>query len=80
LSSASLAPTFSPEKYGIATKEAAVTDIDTNPMVLPDNLPRLEDDGGADHLTRMRLPDAALRATSGELANLRTLPSSMRIR
>jgi GrxC family glutaredoxin len=44
-----------------------------NPTVLPDNLPRPEDDGGADHLTGMRLPDLALRATSGEFVNLRTL-------
>ncbi len=52
----------------------AVTDINKNPMVLPDNLPSPEDDGGADHLTGMRVPDLALRATSGELVNLSTLP------
>ncbi len=51
-----------------------MTDINTNPMVLPDNLPRPVDDGGADHLTGMRVPDLALRATSGELVNLSTLP------
>jgi GrxC family glutaredoxin len=50
---------------------AAVTH---NPMVLPDNLPRPEDDGGADHLAGVRVPDLALRATSGEFVNLSNLP------
>jgi peroxiredoxin len=46
----------------------------TNPMTLPDNLPRPEDDGGADHLTGMRVPSLTLRATSGALVDLSTLP------
>jgi peroxiredoxin len=39
-------------------------------MLLPDNLPRPEDDGGADHLTGMRMPSLDLRATSGEMVDL----------
>jgi GrxC family glutaredoxin len=46
----------------------------TNPMALPDTLPRPEDDGGADHLTGMKMPGVALRATSGELVDLSALP------
>ena len=45
----------------------------TNPMTLPANLPRPEDDGGADHLRGMRMPSVALRATSGELVDLSAL-------
>ncbi len=51
-----------------------MTDINKDPMVLPDDLPRPEDDGGADHLRGMRLPDLSLRSTSGELVNLSQLP------
>jgi GrxC family glutaredoxin len=43
-------------------------------LSLPDNLPRPEDDGGADHLTGMQMPSVALLATSGELVDLSTLP------
>ena len=45
-----------------------------NPMTLPDNLPRPEDDGAANHLTGMRLPSVTLLATSGELVDLSALP------
>lgn len=45
----------------------------TNPMALPDNLPRPEDDGGAGHLTGMQMPSVSLSATSGELVDLSTL-------
>jgi GrxC family glutaredoxin len=46
----------------------------TNPMMLPDDLPRPVDDGGADHLPGMRMPAIALRATSGETVDLSALP------
>lgn len=46
----------------------------TNPMTLPDNLPRPLDDGGAAHLPGMRMPGLALPATSGGLVDLSTLP------
>lgn len=36
----------------------------------PDNLPVPEDDGAADHLEGMRLPDIALPATTGAAVNL----------
>ncbi|MGV6876002.1 glutaredoxin 3 [Pseudochelatococcus sp. B33] len=45
----------------------------TNPLSLPDNLPRPLDDGAADHLTGLRVPSLPLRSTSGELADLSTL-------
>ncbi len=46
----------------------------TNPMTLPDNLPRPADDGGAAHLTGMRMPQISLSSTSGELVDLSSLP------
>lgn len=42
----------------------------TNPMVLPDDLPKPVDDGGANHLTGMSMPDVLLRSTSGGLVDL----------
>lgn len=41
---------------------------------LPDDLPVPVDDGAADHLTGLRLPDVALRATDGTLVSLARLP------
>lgn len=46
----------------------------TDPMVLPDDLPRPENDGGADHLAGLRMPGLALQATSGQPVDLSTLP------
>lgn len=46
----------------------------TNPLILPDDLPRPVDDGGADHLLGMRMPAIALRATSGGTVDLSALP------
>lgn len=46
----------------------------TNPLSLPDNLPRPEDDGGTDHLTGLKVPSVPLRSTPGELVDLATLP------
>lgn len=46
----------------------------TNPLVLPDDLPRPVDDGGADHLTGMKMPAVGLRATSGDWVDLSKLP------
>ena len=40
---------------------------------LPDDLPVPQDDGGADHLLSMPLPDLSLMATSGTPVNLGTL-------
>ena len=42
----------------------------SNPMLLPDNLPRPVDDGGADHLPGTKLPRLVLRGTSGILVDL----------
>jgi GrxC family glutaredoxin len=44
-----------------------------NPMVLPDDLPRPVDDGGAAHLVGMPLPSIELRATSGGTVDLSKL-------
>ncbi len=49
----------------------------TNPMTLPDDLPRPVDDGGAAHLTGMRMPSLALPATTGCLVDLSTLRGRM---
>ncbi|MGB7258629.1 MAG: peroxiredoxin [Pseudolabrys sp.] len=44
-----------------------------NPLVLPAGIPAPQDDGAADHLTGMKLPDLALPATDGNSVNLSTL-------
>jgi len=44
-----------------------------NPNVLPDALPIPQDDGGARHLTGLRLPALALRATDGSEVDLSRL-------
>ena len=44
-----------------------------DPTVLPPNIPVPEDDGAAQHLTGIKLPDLALPATSGGPINLSTL-------
>jgi len=44
-----------------------------NPLVLPAGIPAPEDDGGAAHLTGLRLPDLALPATDGSHVNLSRL-------
>jgi len=44
-----------------------------DPRTLPPDLPAPRDDGGARHLTGMRLPDIALAATDGTLVNLSKL-------
>ena len=49
-------------------------DLATNPDVLPPDLPVPVDDGGADHLTGMKLPDVALTATDGSTISLARLP------
>jgi peroxiredoxin len=41
-----------------------------DPTVLPPDIPAPKDDGGAQHLTGMRLPDVALPATNGGPVNL----------
>jgi peroxiredoxin len=41
-----------------------------DPTVLPSDIPAPQDDGGARHLTGMKLPDIALAATSGPAVNL----------
>ena len=46
-----------------------------DPNVLPAGIPAPQDDGGARHLTGMRLPDLALPATSGGPVNLAKLKS-----
>ena len=44
-----------------------------NPNILPPNIPAPQDDGAADHLTGIALPDLALPATSGGAVNLSKL-------
>lgn len=56
------------------SEEPAVTaSHTTNPMLLPDNLPRPVDDGGADHLPGMKLPRLVLPGTSAILVDLSSL-------
>ena len=43
-------------------------------MVLPPDLPAPQDDGAADHLTGMSLPELALPATNGQAVDLSVLP------
>ena len=50
-----------------------MADVVHNPMVLPDDLPRPQDDGAARHLTGAKLPDLALPATDGTEVNLARL-------
>jgi peroxiredoxin len=45
-----------------------------NPQVLPPGIPAPVDDGGARHLTGMRMPDIALPATGDGIVNLSMLP------
>lgn len=45
----------------------------TNPLVLPEDLPRPVDDGAADHLIGLPMPSLSLCATSGDLVDLSTL-------
>ena len=45
----------------------------SNHNALPADLPVPEDDGGADHLRGMRLPDVALTATDGRTISLAKL-------
>jgi peroxiredoxin len=45
-----------------------------NPLNLPSDIPAPQDDGGARHLTGMRVPDLTLRATDGTEVNLAKLP------
>ena len=44
-----------------------------NPNILPPGIPAPQDDGGANHLPGMKLPDIALPATSGDGVNLSKL-------
>nr|WP_319387126.1 glutaredoxin 3 [uncultured Roseibium sp.] len=46
----------------------------TNPLVLPDDLPRPVDDGGADHLKGMKVCSVGLRATTGDRVDLSKVP------
>jgi peroxiredoxin len=45
----------------------------TNPNILPDNIPVPQDDGAANHLNGLTLPDLTLPATSGAPVNLSKL-------
>jgi peroxiredoxin len=44
-----------------------------NPLVLPPDIPAPQDDGGARHLSGIKLPDLALPATDGATVNLSAL-------
>lgn len=47
-----------------------MSQVQHNPLILPDNLPVPQDDGAARHLTGAVLPDLALPATNGAQVNL----------
>jgi peroxiredoxin len=51
-----------------------MTEVPHNPNILPDVLPAPQDDGGARHLTGMRLPSVPLTATDGRTVDLSKLP------
>jgi peroxiredoxin len=51
-----------------------MSDTPHNPNVLPDGLPAPKDDGGARHLTGLKLPAVALKSTDGGEVDLSTLP------
>jgi peroxiredoxin len=51
-----------------------MSDTPHNPSVLPDGIPAPQDDGGARHLTGLRLPSVALDATDGSEVDLAKLP------
>jgi peroxiredoxin len=46
----------------------------SNDFPLPDDLPVPEDDGAANHLPRMEIPDMSLLATNGTTVDLQELP------
>jgi peroxiredoxin len=50
-----------------------MTDVNHNPLELPDNLPVPQDDGATRHLRGMRLPDIELPATDGSAVSLARL-------
>ncbi len=50
-----------------------MSDMATNPNVLPPNIPAPQDDGAARHLAGLGLPDLTLPATSGAPVNLSAL-------
>jgi peroxiredoxin len=50
-----------------------MADLLHDPNVLPDDLPVPQDDGAAQHLTGLRLPDVTLAATDGVAVNLSKL-------
>jgi peroxiredoxin len=50
-----------------------MTEVPHNPNVLPDALPAPQDDGGARHLTGLRLPSMVLAATDGTQVDLSKL-------
>jgi peroxiredoxin len=50
-----------------------MADVLHDPNVLPDDLPAPQDDGAAEHLTGLRLPDITLAATDGAQVNLSKL-------
>jgi peroxiredoxin len=51
-----------------------MSDTPHNPSVLPDGIPAPQDDGGARHLTGLRLPSVALDAPDGSEVDLAKLP------
>ncbi|MCR9120826.1 MAG: peroxiredoxin [Phyllobacteriaceae bacterium] len=48
-----------------------------DPNVLSDGLPVPEDEGAADHLTGMRLPDVRLASTAGDAVDLASLKATV---
>jgi peroxiredoxin len=50
-----------------------MSQVQHNPLTLPDGLPAPQDDGGARHLTGLKLPAVALAATDGSKVDLSKL-------
>lgn len=67
-SAAKMAPS---DKY---IRSGVTFDIMSHDFALPDDLPEPEDDGEADHLRGMEMPDLSLPATDETTVNLRDLP------
>jgi peroxiredoxin len=57
-----------------------MTDGPTNPLVLPEDLPRPADDGAADHLPGTVMPPVVLPATSGEPQRVDRVPDGFQRR
>src|SRR5579872_3135421 len=56
--------------YGVRRRQMREAPGTHNPNILPPDIPIPQDDGAANHLTGMQLPDLTLPATTGAPVNL----------